>query len=94
MAIIPSIVKWFNSNRLKQIEHFKKYPVETQQDVLFKLIESAMQTEWGKKYDYSSVHSVSEYQSRLPVRSYEEYLPFIERIQKGEKNLIWPGAIK
>jgi len=94
MAIIPSIVKWLNLNRLKQIEHFKKYPVETQQDVLFKLIESAVQTEWGKKYNYSSVHSVREYQSRLPVRSYEEYLPFIERLQKGEKNLVWPGATK
>jgi hypothetical protein len=94
MAIIPSIVKWLNTNRLNQIEHFKKYPVETQQEVLFKILATAALTEWGKKYGYSSIGTVRDYQSRLPVRSYEEYFPYIERLQKGENNLTWPGTIK
>jgi hypothetical protein len=94
MAFIPSIVKWLNTNRLNQIEHFKKYPVETQQEILFKILASAAETEWGKRYDYSSINTVRDYQSRLPVRSYEEYFPYIERLQKGETNLTWPGVIK
>ena len=60
MAIIPSIVKWLNTNRINQIEHFKKYPVETQQETLFRIIANAASTEWGKKYDYSSIQSVKE----------------------------------
>jgi len=94
MAIIPSIVKWLNTNRLKQIDYFKRHPVETQQEVLFKIIKGAESTEWGRKYGYSSVHTVRDYQSRLQVRSYDEYLPYIERLLKGEKDLTWPGAIK
>jgi hypothetical protein len=94
MAIIPSIIKQFYTKRISQIEHFKKYPVETQQENLFRIISTAASTEWGRKYDYSSIRSVKEYQSRVPLRTYEEYLPYIERLRKGESNLTWPGDIK
>jgi hypothetical protein len=52
MAIIPSIINWLNVKRINQIELFKKYPGETQQEVLYKLLAKASSTEWGKKYDY------------------------------------------
>jgi hypothetical protein len=94
MAIIPSIIKRLNAKRISQIDHFKKYPVETQQEILFRIIGNATSTEWGKKYDYSSIKSISEYQSRVPVRTFEEYLPYIERLLRGEENLTWPGGIK
>jgi hypothetical protein len=94
MALIPSIIKRLNTKRISQIEHFKKYPGETQQKILFGLISTAALTELGKKYDYSSIRSVRDFQSRIPVRSYEEYLPYIERMLKGEDNLTWPGNIK
>ena len=94
MAVIPSIVRWFFSNRIKQIEHFKKYPVETQHGLLLRIIAGAASTEWGKEYDYSSIRSVREFQSRVPVRTYDEYLPYIERLRKGESNLTWPGDIR
>jgi len=94
MAVIPSLVRWFYANRINQIEHFKKYPVETQQESLLKIIAGSVSTEWGKKYDYSSIRSVRDFQSRVPVRTYEEYLPYIERLRKGESNLTWPGDIR
>ena len=94
MPIIPSIVKWLNTNRIRQIDYFKKYPFEIQNDTLLKIIASAASTEWGRKYDYASVRSVRDYQSRIPVRTYDEYLPYIERMRNGERNLTWPGEIK
>jgi hypothetical protein len=94
MTIIPLIVKRLNAKRISQIENFKKYPAETQHKTLFGLIAAAASTEWGKKYDYPSIKSVKDYQSRIPVRSFEEYLPYIERMLKGEGNLTWPGNIK
>jgi hypothetical protein len=94
MAIVPSIIKRFSAKRINQIEHFKKYPVETQHETLLKIISASAYTEWGREYGYSSILSIKEYQSRVPVRSYEEYLPYIERLRKGENNLTWPGDIK
>ncbi len=94
MAIIPSIINWLNVKRLSQIDLFKKYPVETQQESLFHLIAKAQTTEWGKKYNYASISSIKEYQSRIPIQAYEEIIPYVERLRKGESNLLWPGEIK
>jgi hypothetical protein len=94
MPIIPTIVNWLNVKRIDQIELFKKYPYETQQETLYKLLAKAAATEWGKKYDYKSIITLSEYQSRFPVQTYEDVLPYIERLRKGETNLLWPGEIK
>ncbi len=94
MAIIPSLINWLNIKRVNQIELFRKYPVETQHETLYSLLGKAASTEWGKKFGFSSIKSVNEYQSRLPVQTYEEIIPFVERLRKGEVNLLWPGEIK
>jgi hypothetical protein len=94
MAIIPSIINWLNVKRINQIELFKKHPFETQQEILYKLLAKAASTEWGKKFSYSSITSIKEYQSRFPVQTYEDIIPYVERLGKGETNLLWPGEIK
>jgi hypothetical protein len=94
MAIIPSIINWLNIKRISQIELFKKYPFETQQETLYQLLGKAATTEWGRKYDYSSIASIREFQSRFPVQTYEDIIPYVERLRKGETNLLWPGEIK
>jgi hypothetical protein len=94
MSIIPSIVNWLNVKRINQIEIFKKYPFETQQETLYRLLAKAAKTEWGKKFKYSSITTIKEYQSRFPVQTYEDIIPFVERLRKGETNLLWPGEIK
>jgi hypothetical protein len=94
MAIIPSLINWLNVKRINQIELFKKYPFETQQETLFQLLSKASATEWGRKFNYASITSIREYQSRFPVQTYEDIIPYIERLRKGETNLLWPGEIK
>jgi hypothetical protein len=94
MAIIPSIVNWLNVKRINQIELFKKYPLETQKETLYRLLAKAASTEWGIRYSYSSISSVKEYQSGIPVQTYEDIIPYVERLRRGEANLLWPGEIK
>lgn len=94
MAIIPSIINWLNIKRINQIELFKKYPCETQKETLYQLLAKAASTEWGEKFNYRSITSIREYQSRFPVQTYEDLIPYVERLRKGEANLLWPGEIK
>jgi len=94
MPIIPSIIKWLNNKRIGQIELFKEHPFETQQEILYQLLAKASMTEWGIKFRYSSISSVKEYQSAVPVQTYEDIIPYVERLRQGETNLLWPGEIK
>jgi len=94
VAIVPSIINWLNKKRLEQIGLFKKFPEETQKEVLFGLLARASKTEWGKEYDFRSISTIGDFQSRMRVQTYEELIPYVERLRNGERDLLWPGEIK
>lgn len=94
MALINSLVSWLNMKRLSQIDFFKNHPIETQKETLTQLLEQATNTEWGKKYDFKSIHTLSEFKERLPVQTYEDIEPYINRLRNGEQNIFWPSEIK
>ncbi len=94
MGIIPKTLKLLNAKRLNQIAHFREFPVETQTSSLFDLIRKANETEWGRKYDYRSIASVMDFQTRVPVQTYEDFIPWMERLRRGEADILWPGKIK
>ena len=94
MKIFNSIFSWVIKKRIHDIEFFKQYPQEVQEEGLQKLIDTAKNTEWGKRYDYASISSLEEYKSRVPIQSYETLRKDILRIKKGEQNILWPTEIK
>jgi len=94
MPIITSIFNLLNIRRLNQIEQFKKHPVDTQQKTLFELLGKTSRTEWGRKYNYISITSIKEYQSAVPLQTYDDIIPWVERLGRGETDLLWPGVIK
>src|SRR5690606_11529295 len=80
--------------RMHQIELFMKYPNEVQEEWLHDLIATAQATEWGKKYDYQSISSTEDFKERVPIQTYDTLKPYIERMIKGEPNILWPSPIK
>lgn len=94
MPIINSIVSWFNIKRLHSIELFKEYPFNVQKETFNRLISYAMDTEWGKKYGYHEDMTIKEYQETVPIQTYDEVKPYVERLRNGEQNLLWPSEIK
>jgi hypothetical protein len=94
MTIVNSIATWFIKKRMHQIELFIKYPHEVQDELFGNLINQAQDTEWGKKYDYASVRNQEQFKSRVPIQDYESLKPYIERMLKGEQNILWNTEIK
>ncbi len=94
MAIIPSIIKWLNNNRMEQIDLFREHPFETQEQELFNLLDKASGTEWGRMYDFRSIGNADTFRKRLPLQKYEDIAPQIERLRGGETNIMWPGTIR
>ncbi|WP_238480287.1 GH3 auxin-responsive promoter family protein [Mangrovibacterium lignilyticum] len=94
MAIINSIVNWLNFKRIYEIDLFKKHPIDTQREVLFELLDQARDTEFGEQYNFRGITTEAEFKKRIPIRSYEDFSPYIDRLLKGEKNILWPGETK
>lgn len=94
MKLVNDMTVWFLKRRFERIEQFMKYPIETQQRIFSELLETARYTEWGSTYNYGQIRSVKEYQEQVPVSTYEELYPYIERVLKGEPNVMWPSQIE
>ncbi len=94
MPVINSIINWINFKRIYQIDLFKEHPHEVQREVLFELLQTASNTEFGLKYNFRNITSEKEFQERVPIQSYDQLKPFVERMMQGEKNLLWPGETR
>ena len=94
MPFLNDIFSLVNTKRSAQIERFRSNPGEVQNEQLEYLIRKAADTEFGKKFEFSSIKSVQTFKERVAVRDYETIMPEIIRLRQGEKNLLWPGDIK
>ncbi len=94
LPIINSIASWVLKQRIHQIELFLKYPNEVQEELLMTLIRSSENTVVGKQYDFESIQSYHTFQERIPISSYEDIEPNIERTRKGEQQVFWNTPIK
>ena len=92
--IVNSIISWFLKKRKHQIELFLKYPIDVQQELLLKLLNTAKNTEFGKKHGFSFIKNYEEFAITIPIQQYESIEPLIERCRKGEQNLFWPTNIR
>ncbi|MCE1197422.1 MAG: GH3 auxin-responsive promoter family protein [Marinilabiliales bacterium] len=94
MTLVNSIISWINYKRIYQIELYREHAREIQVELLFDLIGSAKNCEWGKRFDYESMGSLRDFQERVPISTYEQIEPFISQMIEGKKNVLWPGEIK
>lgn len=93
MPFLNSFFNWVIKQRIHQIELFKRYPHEVQRDVLLRLVADAKNTEYGEKHKFTNIKSYAEFQDQIPVSTYEEFFPYIDRMMKGEQNVLWPTDI-
>lgn len=94
IPIFNSVASFFLKRRISQIELFKDYPIEVQQEVLRKLVVYSIDTEIGKKNDFKTIASYDDFKERVPIVSYEDIYADIERNRKGEQNIFWRTSIK
>ncbi len=53
------------------------------------LVTSAQYTEFGRKYNFSSLFNIKTFKQTVPIHEYEDLQPYIQRIMQGEQNLLW-----
>ncbi|ROI02212.1 hypothetical protein EGI16_15155 [Chryseobacterium sp. G0240] len=74
---------------VQKTEGFKKNAEKNQEDLLLSLVHTAQKTLFGREHDFENIRSVKEFQDRVPVADYEDLKPYIERVKKGQANILW-----
>jgi len=91
---VHKIFSWLIKKRIHQIELFKQYPIEVQNELLNSLVEKAKDTEWGIKYAFSNIKDYQQFKDSVPLQEYEDVKPYVDRLFKDEQNLLWPTETK
>src|SRR6185436_8727593 len=62
-----------------------------QERIFKKLVDRAAGTAFGKDHKFSSIHNYDDFKKEVPVRDYEDLKIYIDRLLKGERDVLWPG---
>ncbi|MCD6013583.1 MAG: hypothetical protein K0Q79_3445 [Flavipsychrobacter sp.] len=62
-----------------------------QQAILQYLIKYGSRTEFGKEHDLAAVKNYEDFKKAVPVRDYESFSSYIEKIKNGGQNILWKG---
>ena len=102
MNLTRLIYKLVFERRYKQIQRYATETPRMQHDQLTWLVAHAADTAFGRQYDFSSIltgpgktsASYEEFATRVPLSTYDEQKPWIERMLQGEEDVLWPGLCK
>ena len=91
---LTDISRFFLGKRLKDFELYASQPEAIQQKVLRRLVNDAAQTTWGREHGYASIKSYTDYAAAVPLQTYDDFKPYVDRMRNGEDNLLWHSKVK
>ena len=66
--------------------------VADQQHIFQQLIKTGMKTGFGRDHAFDTIRSHEDFVQKVPVRDYEAFKPYIEKIKEGKHNVLWKGV--
>lgn len=94
MGLKSFIVKPFAKKIARDIDRWSKEAVGAQEKVFQSLLQGGKNTLFGKEHGLDKMTSYEAFKKEVPLRDYEGFRPYIERIKKGESDVLWKGKPK
>ena len=91
MSIKSLAAKIFAKKIHKKTVQWASKPLETQQNVFKNLINQAKETQFGKDHNFAQIKTFQDFAKQVPIRDYEELKPYVDKVVKGEENILWKG---
>ena len=85
------IAKSFASYIISKNQFWITNPIQAQSKTLKNLINNAKNTLFGQQHFFKEIKGYDDFKDSIPVRDYEKFKIYIDRIIKGESDVIWPG---
>jgi len=91
MSLKSVAAKIFAKRIYKKTQAWVTNPIETQKTVFLDLIKVARETQFGKDHHFDQIKTYSDFSKQVPVRDYEGLKSYVDRVVKGEENVLWKG---
>jgi hypothetical protein len=91
MSLKPFFAKLFAQKIYRKTQLWATNPVETQQRVFEDLIRQAKNTQFGIDHHFDQIKTFEDFSKNVPVRDYEALKVYVDKVVKGEENVLWKG---
>ena len=91
MPIKSFFAKIYANRVAKKTYRWANDPIKTQEKVFLELISQAKDTTFGKDHHFEQIKTHKDFIKQIPIRDYEDLKPYVERVKKGETDVLWPG---
>jgi len=91
MSLKLFFAKIFAKEIYRKTQVWATNPIETQRKVFEDLIRQAKNTSFGLDHHFNQIKTVADFAKNVPIRDYEALKPYVERVVKGEENVLWKG---
>ena len=88
MSIKGAIAQVLRLPAGRRFEQATWKPQAAQWRKLQEILKNNAQTEFGRQHHFAKIGSVKEYQEAVPIRNYDGFRPWIDRMLQGEINLL------
>src|SRR5690348_12352885 len=85
------LAKPFAAYISSKIKKEMQQALEDQEAILQNLIRTGRKTVFGRGHRLDAVNNYEEFKQAVPLREYEQFKPYIEKIKQGKHNILWKG---
>ena len=91
MSFLSLLSKPLATYTARQTRYWSRNAILMQQRIFEQLLHSGRKTTFGSDHWLSSVKSYEAFREQIPIRDYEGFKPYVDRIINGEEDILWPG---
>lgn len=67
---------------------------ERQKKVFESLISAGKESSFGEEHGFNKISTIKDFQNAVPLRDYDKFESYIDRIRHGEQNVLWNQPVK
>lgn len=86
---IVNEARWTDGQEVRtRLEDITYNPMRSQEDFVMRLMRENAKTAFGLEHNFKDIHSIDDFRSQMPLTTYGDYIPYIERIANGDRNVL------
>jgi hypothetical protein len=84
---------WLRNRRVRQFLVGARRARRVQHEVLWNKLRRNADSDFGRQYRLADIRSIADFRRQLPISTYEDYRPYVERVKRGEISAMFgPGT--
>jgi hypothetical protein len=91
MNVKSLLAKPFALYIYNKIQKDSRQALVTQDAILQNLIKNGRRTVFGRGHKFDYINTYEEFKQGVPIRTYEDFRPYLNKIKQGKQNILWKG---